>query len=131
MKTEELFLEPTTYRYTVSNAPEADFDAGERVSRALAIPDQFSGDMQALDEKVKSMMETSNNMIRDGKTVDGTPRRRKAFICKVCGKEDNSTHIRDHIEANHLEGISIPCDYCFKIFRSRDSLKNHKGMFHK
>ena len=27
--------------------------------------------------------------------------------------------MKDHIEANHLEGISLPCNYCDKIFRSR------------
>ena len=35
----------------------------ERATTALVIPNQFSGDLEALDEKVKSMMERSQNMV--------------------------------------------------------------------
>ena len=90
----------------------------KEASTAVAITNQFT-DLAALDQKVKSMMERSQNMIPSGKQADGTPRRKTALICKVCGKEGNPTAIRDHIEANHLEGISIPCDYCDKTFNAR------------
>ena len=50
------------------------------------------------------MMETSQNRLPNG------PGRAK--ICKVCGKEGQSMGIRDHIEANHLEGDSLPCNVC-------------------
>ena len=53
------------------------------------------------------------------------------LICKVCGKEDKITNIIDHIEANHLEGISIPCDYCDKIFSARQNLRQHKAKYHR
>ena len=79
-----------------------------------------SADSQELDLQVKSMMEKSENNIPDGKTF------RKSYICKVCGKEGHSTSIRDHIEANHLERIFLPCDVCKKIFRSRSYLRKHK-----
>ena len=49
-------------------------------------------------------METSQNRLPNG------PGRAK--ICKVCGKEGQSMGIRDHIEANHLEGVSLPCNVC-------------------
>ena len=62
------------------------------------------------------MMEKSQNMIPDGKQANGTPRRATAFICKVRGKEATGAHIIDHIEANHLERVSIPCDHCDKVF---------------
>ena len=35
--------------------------------KVIAISSQFSGDLQALDDKVKSMMEKSQNMIQSGK----------------------------------------------------------------
>ena len=35
--------------------------------------------------------------------------------------------IRGHIEAIHLEGISIPCDCCDKTFSSRNALTDHKS----
>ena len=103
----------------------------ERATTALAIPNQFSGDLEALDEKVKSMMEKSQNMVPNGKQANGTPIQKKAFICKVCGKEGHVTHIRNHIEVNHLEGISIPCDFCEKAFGTRDALGTHKRRNHK
>ena len=85
--------------------------------RRIAIPNFVSGDLQELDEKVKSMMEISPNLIPSGKE--------RAKICKVCGKEGQSMAIRDHIEANHLEGVSLPCNACRKEFRSRMNLRKH------
>jgi len=73
-----------------------------------------------LDEKVKSMMEKSQNIISLG---NGQTRR--ASVCKVCGKEGQIVAIRDHIEANHLEGIILPCNFCAKTFRSRSYLRRH------
>ena len=84
----------------------------------LAIPSNFSADLEELDEKVKSMMEKSQNKYANGLQL--------ADRCKVCGKEGMSSAIKDHIEANHLEGIVIPCNRCDKTFRSRDSLRHHK-----
>ena len=50
-------------------------------------------DLKGLDDKVKSMVEKSQNILPDG---------RRAYVCKVCGKEGYCTSIRDHIEANHV-----------------------------
>ena len=94
-------------------------------------PNGLSGDLQALDEKVKSMMGKSQNMIPDGRHPNGTPKQTIASMCKVCGKEGLATSIKDHIEANHLEGISLPCDHCGKAFTSRQSLRSHKSRLHK
>ena len=86
-------------------------------NRTLAIPDNFSGDLEELEERVKVMMEKSPNKYGNQK--------QKAYICKVCGKEGMGSSIKDHIEANHLDGIAIPCNHCDKTFRSRHSLKQH------
>ena len=85
--------------------------------KRIPIENFVSGDLQALDEKVKSMIEKSQNLISSG--------RKRADICKVCGKEGEGITIRDHIEANHLEGVSLPCDACGKLFRSRSTLRKH------
>ena len=95
----------------------------EEENNALAIP--MSGDLQQLDETVKSMMETSQNLVKDGK------RERLGKICKVCGKEGHATDIKRHIEANHLEGVCIPCNFCEKTFRSRQSQDKHNLKHHK
>jgi len=81
----------------------------------------FSGELLELDEHIKSMMTKSQNMITYGN------RSERASICTVCGKEGHPRNIKDHIEANHIEGISIPCTSCDKTFRSRHSLRNHKS----
>ena len=94
---------------------------------AVAIPNKISVDLQALDEKVKSMMEKGQKMIPVGKHPNGTPKQAVSFICKVCGKEGHITSIRDHIEYNHLQGICIPCGVCDKPFSSRATLRKHKN----
>ena len=91
-------------------------------NRTLAIPDDFSGDLGELEEKVKSMMEKSQNKIASGLQY--------AYTCKVCGKEGMNNAIKDHIEANHLTGIVIPCNFCDKTFRSRNSFRQHKRHMH-
>ena len=75
-------------------------------------------------EKVQSMMEGSDKTYMNGA--------RRAFykICKVCGKEGTGNNIKGHIERNHLEGVSMPCNICDKTFVSRNSLKQHKSKSH-
>ena len=89
-------------------------------NRTLAIPENFSGNLNEIEERVKSLMEKSLN-----KTANGS---RFADLCKVCGKEGMGSAIKDHIEANHLEGIVIPCNLCDKTFRYRNGLRKHKRM---
>jgi len=78
-----------------------------------------------LNEKVKSMMIKSGNML------ECNGRKEKATICTICGKEGYLKSIKDHIEANHLEGVSIPCTHCDKTFRSRSGLRQHNSSHHR
>jgi len=82
--------------------------------------------IQELDEKVKSMMAKGKNFVSNGPNSS-----KNAHICTICGKEGRGRDIMDHIEANHLEGVSIPCDYCEKTFRSRSALRIHFKRSHK
>ena len=77
----------------------------------------YSGDVDQLDEMVKSMMEKSQSKYADG--------HRKAHRCKVCGKEGKGNYIKYHIETNHIEGIVLPCNLCGKTFPSRKGLSSH------
>ena len=86
--------------------------------RGGVIPNYASEDLKEVDKKVKSLMELSAKFISNGKE--------KARICKACGKEGERKAIRDHIEVNHLEGISLPCNLCDKTFRSRQRMRKHK-----
>merc|ERR1712129_516484 len=49
-----------------------------------------------------------------------------ARICKVCGKEGQNGHIKDHIEMHHITGVSHSCNICGKTYRTRDSVRLHK-----
>ena len=96
----------------------------------VALPNQSRTDLQALDEKVKLLIEKGQNMIPVGQR-NGRPREETSRICKVCGKEGRITLIKQHIEANHLEGICIPCDFCENTFSSRNALNQHRSKLHR
>ena len=99
------------FRYSHFQKSNGDLQAlEEEVSRALAIPSQFGGDLEALNKKVKSMMERSGNYVTIKEQAKGRPRQETAFLCKVCGKESKVTNIIDHIESDHIEGIAVPCN---------------------
>ena len=87
---------------------------------------QISGfsDLSDFNQKLKSMMTFSENF------VPGI-RKERARICNICGKEDNLTNMKNHIEANHLNGLSIPCKVCGNVFKTRNSLRVHYSLFHK
>ena len=78
--------------------------------------------MVELDQKVKSMMTTSENRINKQKG--------KAKICNVCGEEGQMTAIVNHIEAKHLTDLSIPCNACEKTFHTRAALNTHQQRHH-
>ena len=85
-------------------ANELDIISG--LSNALTNP--LSKDIQELEEKCKSMMEKTVK-----KQANGFP----LYMCKVCGKEEIKSGITKHIEAKHVEGLSLPCNFCEKAFR--------------
>ena len=108
-------------RNNVKYVFKEDGPTSESDQQSVALATFETGDLQELDEKVKSMMEKSQNKISS---------RGRADICKICGKEGQWVAIRDHIEANHLEGISLPCNICGRVSKSRWSLRNHKAKHH-
>ena len=90
----------------------------------VVIPKQeFSGELKDLDKKVQMLMVLGENKIMMNKKIN---KRQKAYICQVCGKEGQMMQIRDHIEAQHIEGISIPCNVCTKFYSTRSALRQHK-----
>ena len=121
----------TTSTTGKSESVKLETDVLGKPSKELVVHDQSGTDLQALEEKVKSMMGRGEKMIPNGKRLNGTPKQTTSSICKVCGKEGLWNTIRDHIESNHLEGISIPCDFCNKTHSSRKSSEKHKRTHHK
>merc|ERR1712129_106334 len=83
-------------------------------------------DLQDLDDKIKSMIGLSENKIGSGARANEL-----AKICKVCGKEGTMGHIKTHIEAKHITGVSHICDICGASSKSRNALGMHKLNNHK
>ena len=116
---------PTFHRkeqHVPTAKPKASFQSNE-TERTVSLQTTESG---PLDEKIKSMMDPSGNVLtrKNGKQLN-------AFICKVCGKEAEDYDVRRHIEANHLTNISHSCDICGKTSRSRNGLRQHTDKEHK
>ena len=92
---------------------------------------EFSGNMQELDEQIENMMGRADTMVKTGNRLrNGEYVMGKAYSCQVCGKEGTMTDIKRHIEAKHVEGIVIPCNLCEKTFSSRQALRNHISAHH-
>ena len=97
----------------------------EPIDSSMALPKvTLSGNMKELDEQVKSLMVLGHNWLPNRK------QRLRAHVCQVCGKEGRATAIMDHIEATHMEGITLPCNECEKTFRTRDRLRYHTRYMH-
>ena len=104
---EAVFPEPSLDRKTGNSK---NVKAGDNTKVSIL------SDLDKIEEMVKSMMEKSVNKYGNG---------RHLTKCKVCGKEDIGSHIKGHIEANHIEGIAVPCSLCGKTSRSRAALRRH------
>ena len=117
---------PSPNSETIQAHPQAERQGNKIVTaegNTVALPNFHSGDLDQLDEMVKSMMEKSQSMLPHRPGI-------VAYICKVCGKQGQWNAIKDHIEANHIEGIVIPCNLCDRTFRSRNALKIHNRSHH-
>ena len=90
--------------------------------RTVALTNYFSGTVQELEERCNSMMEKTLTKDNHGHPI---------YRCVPCGKEAISITLKRHIEFNHLEGVSIPCNFCEKTFRSRNAMGEHYRKYHK
>ena len=81
-----------------------------------------------IDEDTASNIEEVDAKIAENilKESDGT------FTCLLCGKSGSKRkdNLKKHVET-HLEGLSFPCPYCGKIFRSRNALQIHNSRHHR
>ena len=92
---------------------------------SLASSDETSKVSMTVAEK-NDLNETVSQYLE--KAEDGTY---KCNLCDNFSDKKYKHHVQNHIEAKHLEGISLPCHLCGKILRSRKALENHKSRTHK
>jgi len=121
-------VQKRTYTKQKATLPDLS-NSGEKVEFSpylegtVAVTDlHVVADLQDLDDKIKSMMMFSENVIN---AKEG-----RARICKVCGKEGQLATIAEHIEANHITGVSHNCNTCGTVVKTRHSLNAHKSKFH-
>ena len=96
-------------------------NAHDNPDKTLALAVSVEGQHE-IDEKILEYMESC---------LDGS------YKCKVCGKisgkslkQNQKQNLKNHIET-YMEGLSYACPICNKSFRSRNSLSNHRSVYHK
>ena len=111
--------------YPKKSISASNFKVETNLETAIALNSNMGcTDIAELNKKVGSMMLVSENPAGHGQ-------RGNTRICKVCGKEGNVGNISRHIEANHINGISIPCNICGKTAPTQNALVTHQKRFHK
>jgi hypothetical protein len=96
--------------------PEVDM-----VNTSVVHADAYAVKSQTNNEELDATLNTMMEKNTDGK-----------WECNSCEKSpQKKSHMREHIETNHIDGVSDPCSLCGKSFRSRHSLSTHIFRFHK
>ena len=107
---------------SLTNVDDQEIIVNENDAGTVALPNNVHGNLQELDYQVNSMMARTEN-----RNVHGQP----MYQCTMCGKQAKNAHLKYHIEAKHLDGVSIPCNLCPNMFRSRSILAAHIFKAHK
>ena len=121
---EDISHKPTIIKEMTKPVQQRNFTQ-QHAKGTVAVTDlTVSADLQDLDDKIRSMIENTENNASD-RVKDG-----RARICKVCGKEGKLSHIQMHIESHHISGVSHICNICGATARSRAALSKHKRRNH-
>ena len=52
-------------------------------------------------------------------------------VCKRSYKSAQTTNLKNHIEAKHIDNVRFTCSVCGGVFSSRASFRTHSRNFHK
>ena len=55
----------------------------------------------------------------------------QCIVCKRSYKSAQTTNLKNHIEAKHIDNVRFTCSVCGGIFSSRASFRTHSRNFHK
>ena len=112
----------TNFKSEIRRATEEKRDYMDLPSGTVAINGHQSGNLLELLHASDQMLEKTESKMPNGKPM---------YKCTACGKQGEKGNIRNHIEAAHFEGISLPCNTCGKVFRSRNMLSSHNWHCHR
>ena len=119
-KKEYLRNEATKFQHFESYANVGQREINEYNPRLKTVA--LTSDIEELNKQLVPLMVKTSEL--------GATSRNPLYKCTLCGKEAEKNNLRKHIEATHMEGISLPCNQCEKTFRSRGSLAQHKYRSH-
>ena len=70
----------------------------------------FQGTLEELESTIKSMM----------------AKKEGGWACNVCGfLKLRKAHVKDHVEAKHIQHPGFLCPHCDRVYASRHSLRSH------
>ena len=69
----------------------------------------IDADQQNLDQQIQSMITKSDISTGNGQG--------KLATCNICGKQASFHSMANHVEANHITGVSHSCEVCGKTSR--------------
>ena len=106
------------------NFPKLEDDIEPQFETRVAIADKtvVNVELDQLDEQISTMIDLTDKLDH---------LKRKLAKCNICGYEAPRSFVVRHIEANHITGVSHPCEICGKIARSRNALRTHMYSKHK
>ena len=101
-----------------------------RDSDSISIPQKTSKKIErTLVDNVVDYSEINLKIKEYGKILlDGS---RRCTLCNKVVLGRSQTNFMNHVERNHMKGLSFDCPNCDQVFRSRGSLRNHKNRVHK
>jgi len=140
--------EPNTIPTEVRSHPRTPVNHGEHLATAVSDPnvgfaeeeyvdyadyDALAGDYDGSMLDTSGLPSVGHNLNKDVETLVRSFMKKTTdefnttvWQCVQCGKVSKfSTNLKDHIEANHIEGLQFECAQCRKIFKSRPSLRTH------
>ena len=112
----------SNFKSEIRRATEEKRDDMNLPSGTVALNGHQSGNLLELLHASDQMLEKTDSKMPNGKPM---------YRCTACGKQGEKGNMRNHIEAAHMEGISLPCNTGGKVFRSRNMLSSHNRHSHR
>ena len=104
--------------------PKLEDTVEPQLETRVAVADKIvvNVELEQLDEQISTMIDLTDNLDH---------LKRKLTKCNICGYEAPRSFVVRHIEANHITGVTHPCEICGKTARSRHAMRMHMYSKHK